>query len=309
MGAGTGRPIYDCACARARVIVNGTTAQAFVSFEVDIAPTDWQWAHVVQSRKESVSDHLRETFPSWSDMPLWRVELIGSAAKQTIIRPLDDVNVLAVFSDANGIYEERYRSDSQAFLARARSAYSARAAQAVGNRGQAVRVFFPTGGHVDVAPVFFVGGDDYLLPARDRSWAHSSPLKANAWFDRRDQDLSGHLRPVVRLLKKWNAQEGSFKSFHLETMAASLFSTLGSNHRVAVARFFEWAPHWLKVTDPGGHSGDLGTYLGRAARQEALRSLASAATRASQALAAEAAGSHDEAKRLWQVLLGDDFPA
>jgi hypothetical protein len=275
---------------------------------MDLAPTMWQWEHVVKTRRESVWTTLSEAFPSWGDMPLWKTELIGSAAKQTIIQPLDDVNVLAVFSDTSGVYEERYRSESQAFLARVRAAYSGRSTQTVGSRGQAVRVFFPTGGHVDIAPAFFAGGDDYLLPARDRTWIHTSPFKANEWLDRRDRDLDGHLRPVIRLLKKWNLEHNCLKSFHLETMAGSLFSTLGSNHRGAVARFFEWAPHWLYVSDPSGHSGDLSTYLGWTARQEVLQSLASAASRSARALAAEAAGDHDEAVRLWQLILGDDFP-
>src|SRR5205823_5162773 len=94
-----------------------------------------------------------EAFPAGSSMPFSAAHLMGSARKNTIIRPFEDVDVLAVFSDENNAYTT-YRWNSQAFLYRVREAYSGIDAQQVGARGQAIRVFYKTGGHVDVACVF-----------------------------------------------------------------------------------------------------------------------------------------------------------
>lgn len=98
------------------------------------------------------------------------------------------------------------------------------------------------------------------------------------------------------------------RSFHLETVAGTVFSSLGSNYRDALQKFFEWAPDRLSVNDPGGQSGDLSAYLSWTAREQLRQAMASAAERATKALAAEARGDHAESKRLWRIVLGDDFP-
>ncbi len=242
-------------------------------------------------------------------MPFYKSRLMGSAAKGTIIRPIDDIDVLAIFSNANGAYE-KYRYNSQSFLYRVREAYADTVTQQVGARGQAVRVFFGgSGGHVDVTPVFFAGGNDYLLPAGDKTWIRTSPLKANTWFSQKNTELSGHLLRLVRLLKKWNrAHSSRLKSFHLETVTANTFSKLGSNHRTNLRDFFDAAPNHLIVSDPGGHSNDLSSYLSWQDRQDVKQSFSTAYTRCKKAVEAESNGDHAEAKRLWAIVLGDKFP-
>jgi Second Messenger Oligonucleotide or Dinucleotide Synthetase domain len=284
-----------------------TTAQAMASYLAELEPTNYHTQTLIPARKDSVVENLTDTFPVTSDMPFWKANLIGSAAKGTIIRPIDDIDVLAVFSDEKNAYA-KYRYNSQNFLYRIRQAYDGVSIQQVGARGQAVRVFFKTGGHVDVAPVFFAGDDDYLLPAGNGSWLRTSPFVANQWINAKNAELGSNLKPLIRLLKKWNREHSSrFHSFHLETVTASVFSTIGTNYRDAIAKFFQWAPNHLSVRDPGGHSGDLSAYLTWYARRDLLQSLQTNADRAARALRAEGDGDHTEAKRLWAIVLGSDF--
>lgn len=202
-----------------------------------------------------------------------------------------------------------YRFDSQSFLYPIRRAYDGLSVAQVGARGQTVRVFFRSGGHVDGAPVFLHGDDDYGLPGGDGSWINTAPTLANGWFTRRNADLGYNLAPLVRMVKKWNAAHSRrMRSFHLETVAGSAFSTLGSSRQRALASFFEWAPRWLDVSDPGGQSGVLSGYLSWNARRELVDALESAAGRAQRALESEVAGDHTEAKRLWRIVLGSTFP-
>lgn len=286
-----------------------TTSQAMTQFLSDISVTDYQKTSIINARKDRVVENLTAAFPATSDLPFSRAILMGSAAKGTIVRPMDDIDVLAVFSNANGAWNT-YRLDSQAFLYRVRRAYSGLSTAQVGARGQAVRIFFKNGGHVDVAPVFSHGNDVYGLPGGDGGWINTAPTVANAWFTKRHAGLSYNLAPLVRLMKKWNnAHSKRLHSFHLETIAASTFKTLGSNRQNALASFFEWAPSHLDVFDPGGQSGVLSGYLTWTGRQEIIQSLGSAAERARKANAAEARGDHDEAKRLWRIILGTSFPS
>jgi Second Messenger Oligonucleotide or Dinucleotide Synthetase domain len=285
-----------------------TTSQVMATFLANITPTTYQQT-TIASRKASVVANLATAFPSSSDLPFSRAELIGSAAKGTMARPIDDIDVLAVFSNEHRAWSA-YAGDSRAFLYRVRRAYDGAVTAQVGARGQAIRIFFQNNlGHVDVAPVFWLGGDVYTLPNGSGGWLNTAPTRGGGWFATRNKELGYNLAPLVRFLKKWNrAHSKRLQSFHLETMAATMFSTLGSNRQVGLESFFSWAPRYLDVTDPGGQSGALSSHLTPTARNEVLKSFISAQQRASAARQAEASGNHAESKRLWRIVLGPDFP-
>lgn len=284
-----------------------TTAEAFTKFLEDISPTENQLSTFIPNRKTSVDDKLSAGFPITSDMPYWRGVLMGSAAKGTAIRPLDDIDVLAVFSNRGNAWE-KYRADSRNFLYRVRRVYDGLNTAQVGARGQAVRVFYQTGGHVDVAPVFDNGNGVFDLPAGDGTWIKTAPVAATDWFLAKDKSLGGNLAPLVRLLKAWNRSHSKrLQSFHLETMVAHTFSSLNHDYRDALHKFFLWAPKHLDVSDPGGQSGSLSGYIFWK-RAEVLQSFQRAADQAGRAIVAEARGDHTEAKRLWKIILGDEFP-
>jgi hypothetical protein len=285
-----------------------TVTQAFAKFLEDITATDYQSGTFIPARKSGALKILQQAFPSDSDLPFSSALLMGSAAKKTIIRPFDDIDVLAVFSPANGGWQ-KYQSDSRKFLYRIREAYNGFSAQQVGARGQAVRVFFEQGGHVDVAPVFRWEGTRYVLPAGDGTWIYTQPTVANSWFTSKDQERDGHLAPLVRLLKMWNgAHSVRFRSFHLETMAASTFKTLGPEPQASMEKFFAWAPRHFDANDPGAESGNLASYMSATLRADAIQSLAKAAGTAQEARTVELQGDHEGAKKLWRKIFGADFP-
>lgn len=202
-----------------------TTTQAMAAFLEDISVTDYQKTSIIQARKTTVESNLKTAFPSTSDLPFSLGVLMGSAAKSTIVRPIDDIDVLAIFDNVNKAWD-KYRYDSKAFIYRIRSAYDGLETAQVGTRGQAVRVFFQTGGHVDVAPVFSYGSDVYGLPDGSGGWINTAPTVATSWFTTRNAELGYNLAPLVRMLKKWNgAHSKRLRSFHLETMAGKAYKT------------------------------------------------------------------------------------
>jgi SMODS domain-containing protein len=288
-----------------------TTYQAFEQLMTDITITEYQETSIVKGRRKTVIKNLTAAFPATSDMPFHKGHLMGSAAKGTIVRPPDDIDVLASFSNEKDAWA-KYRNDSQAFLYRIKRAYDGLATAQVGARGQAIRLFFQTGGHVDIAPVFIQSTVEgvYWLPSGDGSWIKTAPLVANKWFAEKNAELDYNLAPLVRLLKKWNTVHSKrLRSFHLETMAGNTFTSLSSNRRTGLQKFFEWAGSHLDVNDPGRQSGLLSGYLSFTARTEVKQSFEAAAERATKAIAAEASGDHEEAKRLWRIVLGASFPS
>lgn len=289
--------------------MTGTTAQAFNVFLGKISPTDDQRTQIT-TKRATTEKYLRQALPLSSNLPLKRLILIGSAARGTIVRPVNDVDVMAEFTNKDDVFEQ-YRRHSDDFLQRVRTALDAKTSiRQIGARGQAVRLFYQSGAHVDIAPTFKWKGDGYALPRGDGSWMTTDPEAQAAWFSQRRTTIGSNLTPMCKLVRRWNGVHSRrFASFHLEVMVASMFSSLGSNYRTALLKFFEIAPRWIGVSDPAGHSGQLDDYLTNDARRAVVARFAEAHGRANRAIDAERRGDHTEAKRLWRIELGDEFPA
>ena len=286
-----------------------TTAQAFTSFLEKITPTDAQRTDITNKR-DSTEKYLRAAFPPSSTLPVQRVILMGSAARG--MRWTATLNLLDIaVQERRETLFEQYRRDSGSFLQRIRKALNANTSiKKIGARGQAVRLFYTSDAHVDIAPVFRWNTGGFILPSGDGGWIHTDPEAQGKWFSERRESIGADLTPVAKLVRRWNAvHSGRFESFHLEVMVASMFKSLGSNYRSDLKLFFELAPGWIGVSDPAGHSGRLDDYLTQANRTAIISRCNDALARADNALAAEGASNHTEAKRLWRIELGDEFPA
>jgi hypothetical protein len=241
-------------------------------------------------------------------MSVTAVRTIGSADRGTIIRPLHDVDLMAVFDGA--AWKGRYwLTGSQPFITRVRDALDLGGARIVGTRGQAVRIFYTSGPMVDVAPVFPLSGGGYYLPNGRGGWMTTDPDFHKRWINEQNAKLSHHLKPFARLIKRWNRVHSErLSSFHIEVMIANAFGTMGSDYRNAAAKFFDWGAGRLHANDPAGHSGDLAIKLTFNQQRSILQSFDSSKERAERAIAAEKAGNHAEAIRLWKIIFGDEFP-
>jgi hypothetical protein len=180
-----------------------TAAQAMAQFVDTISPTEAQRADI-NSKVSATRGYLQTAFPSSSDLPLKRVILIGSADRGTIIRPVNDVDVLAEFTNKDSVFE-KYRHDSGAFLQRIRTALNAKTSiMQIGVRGQAVRLFYQSGAHVDIAPVFKWSGSGFALPSGDGGWITTDPEAQAVWYSERKTKVGSSLTPVAKLARRWN---------------------------------------------------------------------------------------------------------
>jgi len=286
----------------------GTAAKAFDEFKGKLILTDIQ-TEIVKDRRRSTKGYLEDAFGTSSSLPLSSTYLMGSAGRDTIIRPVDDVDVLVVFENKDNIFDRLYRHDSQKFLYRVRDALNKYQVKVVGARGQAVRLFYKQTPHVDIAPVFKWSGGGYALPDGSGGWLTTDPYVHHEWVAKRNKELGYKLKPMVRMLKRWNNVHSKYLSgFHLEVVVATVFSNIDGDSRDACEKFFRWGQNQLCVSDPAGHSGDLSSYLTYSTRSTVKSNMESARLRAEKANAAEASGNHAEAIRLWRIIFGDEFP-
>lgn len=284
---------------------------AFSAFADTIRPTESEQT-TIASRRSAVEGFLAARYGPSSNMPLTTVRVIGSAGRSTLIRPVDDIDLFAVFDDTN--VWSTYAGDSRQLLYRVREALTGYRVETVGARGQAVRLFYSSGPNVDITPAFPVVHlgipMGYYIPRGDGGWQQTDPYVHHDFMARRNQELGGYLKPLVRMLKRWNRVHSSrLSSFHLELVAQATFASMNSNARESSRVFFEHAGSFLHVTDPAGYSGDLAGGLSYNREQEIRQSLAAPADRAYRAQAAEAALDVAEALRLWRIVFGDEMPA
>ena len=285
-----------------------TTPKAFDEFKNNLQLSTSQ-RQLIQDRQAIVEGHLRTAFPATSTVPLSEPKLIGSASRDTLIPLPNDIDLMAVFSNKEGIFE-KYRHDSSSFLYRVRDALAVHSrVQVVGTRGQAVRFFYASGAHVDVAPIFKWNGDGWAPPNGHGGWLTTDPIAHATHLAKRHADLGSRRKPMTRMLKRWNnVHSKHLKSFHLEIIIESCFTSLGGDSRHASEIFFRAAQSRLDVHDPAGHGGMLSNYLTPSTRQLVLTNLESARDRATKARAAESAGNHTESIRLWRIVFGEGFP-
>jgi hypothetical protein len=290
-----------------------TVAQAFTEFAAKLKPTDAQ-KDKIEARRARVEDVLLDAYPADDSMPLVQLRLIGSAGRKTLIRPVDDVDVFAVF-DRKAVWS-RYKRNSQEFLYRVRATLDEYyPIDTIGSRGQAVRVFYSDGLSIDITPAFphyhwFTDEQvGYVIPGGKGEWVQTDPYYHHDFMAKRNKALENRLKPLVRLLKRWNrVHSNRLRSFHLEIIAQRVFSRMDASTPANVTKFFKDAHRHLHVKDPAGFSGDLASPLTGNQEREIKQSFAYALEHAQRAREADECEEIAEALRQWRLIFGDEFP-
>ncbi|CAO5190280.1 Nucleotidyltransferase [Frankia sp. AiPs1] len=282
----------------------GTTARAFAKLD-DMIRLSAEDKAVIAARRDEAERALRAIFPPRCALPLVGVATIGSAGRDTMIRPLDEVDIFAVFSAANSAWK-RFRWDSRDLVLCVRNAIGGERIQTIGSRGQALRIVYDTPPDVHLVPAFDHPRAGYVMPDRVGGWLPTRPERHLGWT----ADLGPRVISAVRLLKAWNRVCGShLRSFHIEALAGSVLAGRGMNTRQGLAEVFRHMDETgLSVADPADVGGDLSNYV----RPEDLdvfgENIRLARLYSAKALAAEQAGNHEEAVALWGSVFGPEFP-
>jgi hypothetical protein len=167
--------------------------------------------------------------------------LIGSSAKGTATRPPRDVDLYFILPPDVYYRFQQYRSPQSALLQEVRGHLLTTnpTTQISGDR-QVVAVDFETFS-VEVAPAFaLVGGGYWICDAKNGgTYAKTDPLAEVYQLEAADRACAGNLRPLIRMLKAWQANcNVPIKSFHLELLATEFLGQCA--WRLRDWFFFDW---------------------------------------------------------------------
>lgn len=164
-----------------------------------------------------------------------RSYLSGSYARDTAIRPLDDVDIIfeidpAAWSRGFSLFEPTPEPERvlESFAAAIRRRYPV---SSVYGQRRSVRLEL---NHldIDVVPAIPETNDPVLIRVPDREsgdWIKSSPQRHSENATRANKKHSGKFKPLVKLLKFWNSNLPDTvrcKSFLIETIAVRLFDEI-----------------------------------------------------------------------------------
>lgn len=158
--------------------------------------------------------------------------LSGSYARETAVRPLDDVDIVVVVDPR--AWETGWFSSTPApekvltsFANAIRRRYPDSSVH-LQNRSVGLKLYHLD---IDVIPAIDIGGDLLRIPDRSKGdWIKSAPKRHSELATNVNNMRSGKFKPLVKLLKTWNNNLPStahVKSFLIETMAVRIFSHIG----------------------------------------------------------------------------------
>lgn len=283
-----------------------TSAQAFDAFLRSLEPTEKQAAEATK-QQQVMFENLRQALRPKEAI------LSGSYGRGTAIRPLHDIDLFLVL----GSEPVPSSSPALSYLQRIQKAlqdnYHGKQAKL---QARSVNIEFTTTElGFDVVPAL----EDphrqgvYWIPERDSgAWIPSNPRLHKQACDAANAQASGMLKPLIKLVKRWNQRHGKLlASFHLEVMAYEAFPSRPDSYANGLRRLFEFLSERVTrlCADPAGLGPAIDARLTPQRREEGKRNLAAAARKAAKALEYEEHGHLADAYPLWRALLGDDFPA
>lgn len=280
-------------------------SEGFDEFRSNLEITDLQ-SSAVSTRQQRVREALEAKLDVRDSF------LTGSYARSTMIAPLAqaDIDVFVVLS---ADYFKGHSPSSLLELVREELRGTYPKTPRISKNGQAVTIRF-TDFLVDVVPAFFRKGGGYLIPNTETGrWIATNPKRHVELWSEANEFHQGDFVPLVKMLKAWNrAHSERFRSFHLETLARSVFAEVTIDDFPSALRYFFDQAHGAvdyQLAEPAGYGGDVGAYMTGDLLKAAKESLLRAEGWALKAEAAIADDGIDLAFDQYRLLFGDYFPA
>jgi len=211
---------------------------------------------------------MREILKNSTEISVVESFLTGSYARQTMIRPLKDVDFLVQMN-----YGAHKNDNSLQLLNRVRRVLSkAYPSTPITITLPCIKVQFNYC-HFEIVPAFAIKGNEDLfeIPANvGIGWQQTYPKIPDKWMTQENKKSEGLFIPTIKMLKRWRDTHcRQLRSFHLEMLTRMAFDYYKvDNYAVGIWAFFARASYLFDlykntpfVPEPGRNNVYVDQYL------------------------------------------------
>lgn len=265
----------------------------------NISVTDRQEVNIKNSLS-NLEGHLKDKD---NDLYVDRSFTNGSYDRDTILRPLDDIDIFAVLKRDDWEDEFGNLPSPQSVLTKIKNYlnglndYKDKVSQ---NR-PCVTVTL-SDKNFDILPSFEQVGGGYLIPNSDlQSWTYSYPEQLTTNLNNVHKLRNYKVKPTVKAVKYWNREKGKMiPSYHIEETAISIFQLYSfNNYEEAIRIWFNNAEFYLA-------SGKFKSYDQYTVSINRIKKVKDELNKAKKHYDD---GEEVKARQIWKDIFGKEFPA
>ena len=224
----------------------------------------------------------------------------GSYERDTIIRPLDDIDLFAVLDIEKYKDENGNMPNPQSVLSKIKNYLD-------GLNDYKGKVFQDrpcisvelSNKKFDIIPSFVWNGDTYWIPKQDLSgWDLTNPVTHTKNLDEINSRRKYLVKKVVKAVKKWKRNEGvNYPSYHVEESAMSIF---GFNE---ITNIRDGIEKWFLNASSSSYTNSS-KFKSQDEYDKAIKKI----KKVSDEFVKAAGKKDEEAIGVWKEIFGSDFP-
>ena len=274
-----------------------TLLQSIDKFIENITVTDRQEDNINTSFNNLKNNLMKDD----SNLSVKEVFLNGSYERDTIIRPLDDIDLFAVIDQADYV-ENGLDPNPQSVLTKFKNYlnslndYKGKVKQ---DRPCVTVVLSDK--NFDVLPSLRKAGALYIPNSDLSGWTFTDPKTHTDSLNRVNRNRNYKVKSIVKAIKQWKRENNqNIPSFHVEEVAISVFDIWTfTNIEEGIRKWFEHAEGNLQV-------GRFKSYDEYSKVKEKIKKVKEKLQEAKKLLDEKKEG---EAKKIWKDIFGKNFPA
>lgn len=264
-----------------------------------ISVTDKQEVNIRQSLS-NIEKHLKN---KGSNLWVKRTFTNGSYERDTIIRPLNDVDLFAVldfnsWKDQYGTYPK-----PQAVLVKIKNYLNdLHDYKGLVKQDRPCVTIVLSDKNFDILPSFEKDDGGYRIPNYDLTgWTDSYPERLTTDLNNTNKLRNGKLKPTIKAIKYWNRANGKLiPSYHIEEAAINIFKMNG------LINFEQSIRQWFNEAERNIYSQKMNT---NDEYNAVMKRIKRDRDKLNQAKMRYDVGSESEAIKIWKDVFGIDFPA
>lgn len=264
----------------------------------NISVTDRQ-EESIKGSLSNLEGHLKDED---NDLHVTKIFTNGSYERDTILRPLNDIDLFAVLDRDAWKDENGNLPSPQSVLTKIKNYLNDQPdyEDKVSQDKPCVTVKL-SDKNFDVLPSFEEFGGGYLIPNYDlKSWTYSYPEQLTTNLDNIHRQRSYKVKPTIKAVKYWNREKGKLiPSYHIEETAINIFTLNDfTNFEQSIRIWFNNAEYYLQ-SSKFKSDDDYNTSINRIKKVKG---------KLNEAKEKYDDGKEDEAIQIWKDIFDKEFP-